>query len=245
MTPPEDGELPAATRSEPVGVQPPLGNPGRPGDDPSAVAAARARRRARARKEWAIIIVVTILGTFLVRSFVMQSYRIPSDSMETTLHGCTGCNDDRILVNKLSYKLHGVHRGDVVVFKTTGIWLQNLGHEDVVKRVIGLPGDTVRCCDTQGRVVVNGKSIDEPYVYVDPRGVGAKHEFPTADDAALPWVSTVDGQLSVVVPQGELWVMGDHRNDSEDSRYNGPVPKSSVIGRAFMRMWPLSRIGGL
>jgi signal peptidase I len=188
--------------------------------------AARARRRRRARLEWAVILIVTVVGTFLVRTYVVQSYRIPSDSMEKTLHGCPSCNDDRILVNKLAYKLHGVHRGDIVVFKAPPTWAQRVGDEDVVKRVIGLPGDTVQCCDVAGNVMVNGKSLHESYVYVD--GLDQKKQFPPQ-----------------VVPKGELWVMGDHRNDSEDSRYLGPIPKSSVIGKAVMRVWPLSRIGGL
>jgi len=146
------------------------------------------------------------------------------------LHGgCDpDCNKDRILVNKLAYHLHGIGRGDVVVFKATGpAWISAVGGpDDVVKRVIGLPGDVVKCCDVQGRVVVNGKSLDEKYVFVD--GPDPKQQFGP-----------------ITVPKGDLWVMGDHRNDSSDSRYNGPIPIKSVIGRAFLRIWPLSRIGGL
>jgi signal peptidase I len=188
-----------------------------------------AKSRRRARNEWIILLVLTVAGTFLIRTYVMQSYRIPSGSMEHTLHGCTpNCNNDRILVDKLSYHLHGVGRGDIVVFKTTDQrWIQAVGGtEDVVKRVIGLPGDTVMCCDAQGRVVVNGKALNEKYVFVD--GPDPKKEFGP-----------------VTVPKGDLWVMGDHRNDSSDSRYNGPITISSVIGRAFMRIWPINRIGGL
>jgi signal peptidase I len=192
-----------------------------------ADAAAKSRRRSR--NEWIILLVLTVAGTFLIRAYVMQSYRIPSGSMEHTLHGCMpNCNNDRILVDKLSYHLHGVGRGDVVVFKTSDQqWIQAVGGtEDVVKRVIGLPGDTVMCCDAQGRVVVNGKALNEKYVFVD--GPDPKKEFGP-----------------VTVPKGDLWVMGDHRNDSSDSRYNGPITISSVIGRAFMRIWPIKRIGGL
>lgn len=183
-------------------------------------------RRRRARNEWLILLVLTVVGTFLLREFVVQSYRIPSGSMEQTLHGCTpGCNDDRILVNKLAYKLHGIHHEDVVVFKaTTPKWVAAAGGpEDIVKRVIGLPGDTVKCCDSQGRVVVDGKSLKEPYIYQDDH-----KQF---------------GPISV--PKGELWVMGDHRSDSSDSRYNGFVPISSVLGHAFIRIWPVTRIGTL
>jgi signal peptidase I len=168
-----------------------------------------------------ILIVLTVVGTFVLRTFVVQSYRIPSGSMEKTLHGCTGCNDDRVLVDKLSYKLHGIHRHDVVVFKATGTWLAAVGGpEDIIKRVIGLPGDTVQCCDAQGRVVLNGVAQNEPYI------------FQNNDYAFGP----------VVVPKGQLFVMGDHRSDSSDSRYNGTIPESSVIGHAFIRVWPIPRI---
>jgi signal peptidase I len=173
-------------------------------------------------REWIILIVLTVVGTFVLRTYVIQSYRIPSGSMEKTLHGCTpGCDDDRVLVNKLSYKLHGIHRHDIVVFKATGNWIAVVGGpEDIIKRVIGLPGDTVQCCDSQERVEVNGVPQNEPYVYQNN------------DYAFGP----------VVVPKGQLFVMGDHRSDSSDSRYNGTIPESSVIGHAFIRVWPIPRI---
>ena len=173
-------------------------------------------------REWIILIVLTVVGTFLLRTYAVQSYRIPSGSMEKTLHGCTpGCDDDRVLVDKLSYKLHGIHRRDIVVFQATGDWIPVVGgREDVIKRVIGLPGDTVQCCDAQGRVVLNGVSQNEPYVFEDNH-----YAFGP-----------------VVVPKGQLFVMGDHRSDSSDSRYNGTIPESSVIGHAFIRIWPITRI---
>jgi mannose-6-phosphate isomerase len=183
----------------------------------------RARHRRHVALEWLTFAVVTLVGTILIRTFVVQTYRIPSGSMEKTLIGCaTGCHDDRILVNKLAYKLHGIHRGDIVVFKpSTPRWVAAVGSEDVVKRVIGLPGDTVQCCDAQGRVVRNGVPLNESYIYQDNHMAFGP----------------------VKVPDGELWVMGDHRSDSADSRYNGPIKKSDVIGHAFFRVWPLSRIG--
>ena len=201
------------------------------GEDATAAAARdKARRRRRARNEWLVLLVLTIVGTFLIRTFVVQSYRIPSGSMERTLHGgCDpDCGSDRILVNKLAYKLHGIHHGDVVVFKAVDPrWEEAVGgSEDIVKRVIGLPGDTVQCCDAKGRVVRNGKPLNEPYVFAngpDPK----KHFAP------------------VVVGPGQLFVMGDHRNDSSDSRYNGTIPESSVVGHALIRIWPLSRLGFL
>jgi signal peptidase I len=176
-------------------------------------------------REWVILIVLTVVGTFLLRTYAVQSYRIPSGSMEKTLHGCTpGCDDDRVLVDKLSYKLHGIHRHDIVVFQATGDWIPVVGgREDVIKRVIGLPGDTVQCCDAQGRVILNGVSQNEPYVFEDNH-----YAFGP-----------------IVVPKGQLFVMGDHRSDSSDSRYNGTIPESSVIGHAFIRIWPITRIHSL
>jgi signal peptidase I len=176
-------------------------------------------------REWLILIVLTVVGTFVIRTFVIQSYRIPSESMERTLHGCTPhCDNDRILVNKLSYKLHGIHRRDIVVFQATGDWIGVVGgRKDVVKRVMGLPGDTLQCCDAQGRVTLNGTPQIEPYVFEDDhRPFGP-----------------------IVVPKGQLFVMGDHRSASSDSRYNGTIPESSVIGHAFVRIWPVPRIGTL
>ena len=173
-------------------------------------------------REWIILIVLTVVGTFVLRTYAVQSYRIPSGSMEKTLHGCTpGCDDDRVLVDKLSYKLHSIHRHDVVVFQATGDWIPVVGgREDVIKRVIGLPGDTVQCCDAQGRVILNGVSQNEPYVFEDNH-----YAFGP-----------------IVVPKGQLFVMGDHRSDSSDSRYNGTIPESSVVGHAFIRIWPIPRI---
>src|ERR1700690_3519403 len=118
-------------------------------------------------REWIILIVLTVVGTFVLRTFAVQSYRIPFGSMEKTLHGCTpGCDDDRVLVDKLSYKLHGIHRHDIVVFKATGNWLAVVGGpEDIIKRVVGLPGNTVQFSGSQERVEVNGVPQNEPYIY--------------------------------------------------------------------------------
>ncbi len=193
-------------------------------EPPAVTSSTPARRRPRNRgREWAILAVLTVAFTLLLRTFIVQTYVIPSGSMETTLNGCTpSCNNDRILVDKLSYKLHSVHRGDIVVFQATGRWIQVVGgKKDIVKRVIGLPGDTVSCCNA-GRVVRNGVPLTEPYVY--PAG--------QANTSFAPFT----------VPKGQLWVMGDHRNASSDSRFNGTVPISSVVGHAFLRVWPISRI---
>ena len=187
---------------------------------------ANPQRSGRRASEWLILVVLTVAFTLLLRTFVVQTYVIPSGSMEQTLNGCTpSCNNDRILVDKLSYKLHSINRGDIVVFKATGRWEQVVGGEkDIVKRVIGVAGDTISCCDA-GRVVRNGVPLNEPYVYPN---LGGNTPF-----------------APFTVPKGQLWVMGDHRNASSDSRYNGTTPTSSVIGHAFMRIWPISRIHSL
>ncbi len=198
--------------------------------------------------EFPILLVVAVGLAVLIKSFVVQAFYIPSPSMEKTLHGCDGCRGDRILVNKLVYEVRGIHRGDIVVFDGKDNYPEDTApayvasnpvsgalHDainfvglapsgtDFVKRVIGLPGDTVQCCDPLGRVIVNGVAIDEPYVFEDDH-----HVFGP-----------------VVVPPGKLWVMGDHRRDSEDSRYKGTVPEKDVIGRAFVTIWPPARWGWL
>jgi signal peptidase I len=197
-------------------------------------------------------VVVALLLSLLVKSFLVQAFSIPSGSMEPTLHGCPGCTDDRILVDRTSRWRTGIHRGDVVVFHDPGGWLDEAaapggltggieralafvgvlpspGEHDLVKRVIGVGGDVVE--GRGGRVLVDGVPLDEPYVH--------------PGDAA----TAVD--FRVVVPSGSLWVMGDHRSDSADSRAHrddpghGFVPLSDVVGRAVAIVWPLSRAGGL
>ncbi len=153
-----------------------------------------------------------------LRTLVVEPFWIPSESMEQTLHGCTGCNDDRLLVDKLSYKLHPVHRGDVVVFRRPPS--VNASEKVLIKRVIGLSGETVRGRD--GKVWIDGRLLEEPYVNGVCDG--------TQDFAA------------VTVPAGDVFVMGDNRCDSTDSRVFGPIKKSSIIGRAFLIIWPLGRI---
>lgn len=193
-----------------------------------------------------VILLVAFLVSFLLKTFLVRSFYIPSVSMEQTLQV-----NDRILVNQLVPDVVGVQRGDIVVFKDPGGWLlprssnppqgfekvlQAVGlaadtsHEYVVKRVIGVGGDRVQCCDAQGRVQVNGVSLDEPYIVI-----------PEGETRA----SAID--FDVTVPEGSVWVMGDNRYQSKDSRYNqdqpgkGFVPESEIVGRAFVLNWPLSR----
>ncbi|MFJ2980370.1 signal peptidase I [Curtobacterium sp. NPDC087082] len=179
------------------------------------------RRRARWKflRDLAIIVVVALLASFLVKSYLVRSFFIPSLSMANTL-----LVGDRVLVNELVPGVVPLRRGDVVVFEDPGGWLGPGQGNDLIKRVIGLPGDTVSCCDAQGRLSVNGHAVDESYVVLQPG----------SDRVALT-------DFSVTVPKGRLWVMGDNRYDSADSRAHGTVPVSDVVGRAFVTTWPVSR----
>ncbi|MGC5017878.1 signal peptidase I [Micromonospora sp. DT47] len=175
-------------------------------------------------KELPILLGVAILVAVLVRSFVLQTFFIPSASMENTLK-----IDDRVLVNKLVYDFRSPHRGEVVVFRAPTEW--NPDGEDYIKRVIGVGGDHVVCCDAQDRLTINGKSLDEPYIY--PGNKPANQEF------------------DVTVPDGRLWVMGDHRQESGDSLQHwqqpdpnidsATIPEDRVVGRAFTVFWPVDR----
>ena len=178
--------------------------------------------------EWAVILMAVLLCTVLLRTYVVQSFYIPSPSMVPTLQV-----GDRIMVNKLSYDLHGVHRGDIVVFKRPPLEEQDF--PDLVKRVIGLPGETISTRD--GHVYINGKLLAEPWL---PPG-------PTSYTGALP--SDQHPQFNmpgpVTIPAGEYFVMGDNRTDSEDSRFFGPIPKALLVGRAMAVVWPLSHAKGV
>jgi signal peptidase I len=195
------------------------------------------------------LVLIAVLLALVIKAFVVQAFYIPSGSMEQTLH-----INDRVLVNKLVYRVRDVHRGEIVVFTGKGSNFANIfesqpttasnplsrgvqdvqrwlglgapGENDFIKRVIGIGGDTVACCDTQGRVMVNGKALDEPYIY-ENTALSQRHFGP------------------VKVPKGRLFVMGDHRGASEDSRFEGTIPESSVVGRAFVRVWPLNRFAFL
>jgi len=248
-----------------------VGRPGGAGDqrDPGTLAAARTSERAAAAqasepgegapeagkkkrslgRELLIIVLAAAVLTLLVKAFVVQVYRIPTGSMENTLQV-----GDRVLVNKVVYHFRGIARGDVIVFSGQDSWgpdapppssdpvvrfaddlLSGLGlysnQTYYVKRVIGLPGDHVACCDAQGRVTVNGVPLNEgSYLYP-----GNPPSF----------------KFSEVVPPGHLWVMGDHRSDSDDSRSHpgdpggGAIPENQVVGRAFLIIWPPSQIRDL
>lgn len=181
---------------------------------------------ARSLIEWVVVIVGAVVLAVVIKTFLFQAFYIPSESMVPTLE-----IGDRVLVNKLSYRLHGVHRGDIVVFErppldqTTG---ENI--EDLIKRVIGLPGDRIVIRD--GHVYINGQLLSEPYL-----PSGTKTENGPTDKCT--------DDKPCVVPEGSLWVMGDNRGSSRDSRWFGPIPERDVVGRAFFRIWPLNRFGSL
>ena len=213
--------------------------------------------------ELPVLVVVAVVLAVLVKTFLVQAFFIPSGSMEKTLHGCTGCHGDRVLVNKVLYKVRDIRRGEIVVFNgvdsfdsevpeappasglqkvvrgvTRLVGLGAPGEKDYIKRVIGLPGDRVACC-SNGHVTVQPKGsktaieLNEPYLYEDDHQVFCA----AGTDAQCP-----SGAPGVLVPAGRLWVMGDHRGASSDSRANGTIPIDRVIGRAFVVVWPLTRV---
>ncbi|RBY82198.1 signal peptidase I [Blastococcus sp. TF02A-26] len=208
-------------------------------------------------RELPVLLLVAFVLALLVKTFLVQAFFIPSGSMETTLHGCPGCTGDRVLVNKVPYWFGEPEPGDIVVFEGPDTWSPEVevaepgnwfssgllwlgraigvappSEDDYVKRVIAVGGQTVECCDPEGRVVVDGEPLDEPYIYqntpIETRGFGP-----------------------VTVPEGRLWVMGDHRSASADSKqhmgdqYSGTIAVDDVIGKAALIVWPLDRFGAL
>ena len=170
--------------------------------------------------EWAAVLVVALLLAVGVRMYVAQMFFIPSGSMLPTLQ-----IGDRIVVDKLSYHLHGVDRGDIVVFRRPP--LERAAYSDLVKRVIGLPGDTISSID--GRVYVDGKPLAEPWL-PQPLPVTSPSPVPYGFSLAHPFT----------VPTGEYFVMGDNRTNSEDSRYFGPISGHLIVGKMAFVVWPLS-----
>ncbi|GAB3646526.1 S26 family signal peptidase [Glycomyces tarimensis] len=181
-------------------------------------------------KELPILLGVAILVAIVVRTFVIQTYYIPSGSMETTLE-----LNDRVLVNKLVYNFSEPERGEIIVFTAPESWRSNMEEDEFIKRVIAVGGDHVVCCDDSGRITVNGEPLDEDdYLYTNP--MTGEQDVPSQD------------AFDVVVPEGRLWVMGDHRQASGDSRERfirtgGDVEASTiavdaVIGKAFVLFWP-------
>jgi signal peptidase I len=202
-------------------------------------------RRGRAVLETIMIITIAMVVSALVRAFLLQAFYVPSASMESTL-----MPGDRIVASKITTSVSGPQRGEILVFSDPGGWLpeapvesgglggtlrsaltfigllpSDSGH-DLVKRVIGISGDRVACCDAAGRIVLNGVPLEESYVS------GATDQV----------------RFDITVPAGDFFVMGDNRENSRDSRYhldvdNGGVPESNAVGRVVLRVWPLDRMG--
>jgi signal peptidase I len=223
--------------------------PGGPGDRGGAGPDGQQRGKRAKRRSWwielPILLVFALVLALLIKTFVVQAFFIPSSSMENTLE-----IGDKVLVNKMIYDFRPVHRGDIVVFNGEGSWdpvpspppapltrLWNAisglfgtapGVHDYIKRVIGVPGDHVACCDARGRITVNGVPLSEKsYLY--------------------PGNPPSTTRFSITVPPGRLWVMGDHRSVSYDSRGHqqdpgdGTIPEDKVVGRAFVIVAPISR----
>lgn len=197
------------------------------GDTPPEEMAPRKRpvkHRRRAVLEWAMIVVIAVVASFVVRTFLFQTYVIPSSSMEPTL-----MIGDRIIVNKISVDFGTIHTGDIVVFNAPPAALQDCSSPGVkvfVKRVIGTPGDQLTSKGNTIYIKTPGsstfKALDEKWSHTEPLGSAIGH---------------------VTVPTGHYFMMGDNHTYSCDSRTWGTVPKKDLIGKAFVRIWPLSRIG--
>ena len=180
-------------------------------------------RRGASIAEWLLVIVGAVALAVVVKVFLLQAFYIPSLSMYPTLH-----EGDRVLVNKTSYKLHSVNRGDIVVFERPASETSS-NIPDLIKRVVGLPGESVYF--DNGAVYVDGTKLEETYLPTGTVTTGANAPNKCTKDAPC------------TVPEGSVWVMGDNRSDSKDSRYFGAIPTDTIVGRAFIRVWPLGRFG--
>ena len=194
-------------------------------------AAARRRRRIAAGRrgavEWVVAVGVAVIAALVIKTWVAQAFVIPSGSMENTL-----LVGDRVLVSKLSYRLGSVDRGDVIVFDNPSP--QQGQPAQLIKRVVAVGGDTVAARD--GRLVVNDEVQDEPWVKVDASGAPAATTMQGACGRYRP-------DEEIVVPDGHVFVLGDNRGQSLDGRCFGPVDEAEIVGHAFVRLWPVGRIG--
>jgi signal peptidase I len=188
----------------------------------------KGRKTRRTIIEWTILIGSALLIAILIKTFLFQAFYIPSESMKPTLNV-----GDRVLVNKVSYRLHDVNRGDIVVFETPPKAKDANGEiKDLVKRVIALPGESFSTRD--GGVYINGRPLKEPYLQ---RGV---------QTCAPNTSATGCGDVApTTIPAGDILVLGDNRPASKDSRFFGPIKESSIVGRVFLRIWPLNDLGFL
>ncbi|MDH6681060.1 signal peptidase I [Rhodococcus sp. LBL1] len=239
------------------------GSDGTPADPESSTSRGNPPKKQRSfLRELPILVVVALVLSFLLQTFLARVYLIPSESMEPTLHGCTGCTGDRIVVDKVSYRFGDPEPGDVVVFKSPPSWsegyqskrssnvvirgAENLGslvgvippdENDLVKRVIAVGGQKVQCLPEDPAMMVDGKPLSEPYI---------DRSMPGNDSAC-------QGRFfgPVTVPEGNVWVMGDNRANSKDSRFHleddlqGTIPVSDIIGKVRFIVLPPSRWGAV
>lgn len=211
------------------------------GDHIGAAAPRPAKRAARSSWksliEWIVVVVVAVGAALLVKTYVLQQFQVSGSSMDTTLH-----DGDRVLVNKLSYRLHDPNRGDVVVLKT----FEGTGERDLIKRVIALPGEVI---EVRGNcsIYVDGRLLVEPYI--DPAVAGcdaqpSSQASPTESAGECPLSNGTDGVAAIaypcVVPADSVFVLGDHRDSSSDSRSRGAIRYRDLLGRAFVVIWPQS-----
>jgi signal peptidase I len=205
----------------------PAGEPAE--DEPETPEAAR-RRRIKGWIEWVAVIAGAVVIALVVRTFLFTTFWIPSGSMEPTLMG--EGRRDRVVVNRLAYQWGEPGRGDIIVFEVPegepSISVDGQPVKDLIKRVVGLPGETVELRD--GEVFIDGEKLDEPYL---PEG--------TRTDPSDPSKSTF------VIPEDCVFVLGDNRTASRDARYwqHPCVPEDDIVGKAFVRIWPLSEFGGI
>ncbi len=196
-------------------VEPPVEVPHAVEDGAAGTAPQKARSsRKKQGYEWLILVAASLAVALVVRGFLIQAFYIPSESMVPTL-----VKNDRVLVNKLSYKLHDVHRGDIVVFKAPpGAATAQV--KDLIKRVVGLPGETIE--GRNGSIFIDGKPLDEPYLSPDVRS----RDFPPEK-----------------IAPDKIYVLGDNRQDSRDSTFFHAIDESAIVGRAFVKIWPLNDLG--
>jgi len=171
-------------------------------------------------REWVTVLVVALVIAITVRSLILQQFYISGPSMEATMF-----QDNRVLVNKLSYRLHDIHRGDVVVFDRVTVDGEVVQHDDLIKRVIGLSGEKISIKDCQ--VFIDGKLLPEPYL----------NDYDLAQ-SSLDDRCRVPVMEETLIPEDHLFVMGDNRPQSFDSRMFGSIEQNLVVGRAFVIIWP-------
>lgn len=230
MTSPADPAAPApAGSSDDIPLEP--RDEARPGGGAAPVRpATKPKSSVRNLVEWVVVIGGAITVAVVIRAFVFQTFWIPSPSMATTL-----VKDDRVVVNKLSYRLHDVRRGDVIVFhRPPSENGADSAINDLIKRVVGLEGERVSILD--GGVRIDGVPLEEPYT----------HGLETVDNGCstgdLQQLYTEAGYL---VPEDHVFVLGDNRVNSGDGRCFGPVDEDLIVGRAFFKIWPPGHVGGL